>query len=42
MWCYIRILYPQKKDPCRITTSDRMFADTLDLEGINFPFRVDD
>ena len=40
LWCLVRHLNPQKKDPQRITQSDREFANGLDYKGITFPVTV--
>ena len=37
IWCHVRHLNPQKKNPQRIKISDREFAKGLDCSGINFP-----
>ena len=37
LWCHVRHLNPRKKDPQRITKSDREFAKRLDYSGITFP-----
>ena len=37
LWDHVRHLNPRKKDPQRITKSDREFAKKLDYSGITFP-----
>ena len=37
LWDHVRHLNPRKKDPQRITKSDREFAKGLDYRGISFP-----
>ena len=37
MWCHIRHLNPQNKDPQRIKKSDKLFVDNLNYSGIEFP-----
>ena len=41
-WCHNRHLNPQKKNPQRITQSDREFAKRLDYTGITFPVTIID
>ena len=40
LWCHVRHLNPQKKDPQRIKLSDREFAKRLDYSGITFPVTI--
>ena len=40
LWCHVRHLNPQKKDPERNKTSDREFAKKLDYSGITFPVTI--
>ena len=43
LWCHVRHLNPQKKDPQRIKLSDREFAKELDssgYSGITFPVTI--
>ena len=40
LWCHVRHLNPQKKDPQRIRLSDREFANGLDYSGITFPVTI--
>ena len=40
LWCHVRHLNPQKKDPQRIKLSDREFAKGLDYSGITFPVTI--
>ena len=42
LWCLNRHLNPRKKDPQRITKSDREFAKRLDFSGISFPVTIID
>ena len=42
LWCLVRHLNPRKKDPQRITKSDREFAKRLDFSGISFPVTIID
>ena len=37
LWCHVRHLNPQKKDPQRIKIEDKEFAKKLDYSGIIFP-----
>ena len=37
LWSHVRHLNPRKKNPQRITQSDREFAKRLDYSGISFP-----
>ena len=39
-WCHNRHLNPRKKDPQRITKSDRESAKNLDFSGITFPVTI--
>ena len=40
LWCHVRHLNPQKKDPQRIKRSDREFEKKLDYSGITFPITI--
>ena len=40
LWCHVRHLNPQKKDPQRIKLSDRESAKDLDYKGITFPVTI--
>ena len=40
LWNLVRHLNPRKKDPQRITKSDREFAKRLDFNGITFPVTI--
>ena len=40
MWCHIRHLNPQEKDPQRIKKIDRKMVDTLNYDGIEFPVTI--
>ena len=40
LWCHVRHLSPQKKDPQRIKLSDQEFANRLDYSGITFPVAI--
>ena len=40
LWCHVRHLNPQKKDPQRIKMVDKEFAKKLDYSGITFPVTV--
>ena len=40
MWSLVRHLNPRKKNPQRITKSDREFAKKLDFSGITFPVTI--
>ena len=40
LWCLVRHLNPQKKDPQRIKLSDREFAKGLDFSGITYPVTI--
>ena len=42
LWCLNRHLNPRKKDPQRITKSDRESAKNLDFSGITFPVTIID
>ena len=42
LWCLVRHLNPRKKDPQRITKSDRESAKRLDFSGITFPVTIPD
>ena len=42
LWCLNRHLNPRKKDPQRITKSDRESAKKLDFSGITFPVTIID
>ena len=42
LWCHIRHLNPQKKDPQRIKLSDREFVKRLDYTGVSFPVTIED
>ena len=40
LWCLVRHLNPQKKDPQRIKLSDREFAKGLGFSGITYPVTI--
>ena len=40
LWCHVRHLNPQKKDPQRIKLSERESAKDLDHKGITFPVTI--
>ena len=40
LWCHIRHLNPQNKDPQRIKKPDRAFTQNLNYEGIEFPVTI--
>ena len=40
LWCHVRHLNPQKKDPQRIKLSNREFEKKLDYSGITFPVTI--
>ena len=40
IWCIVRHLNPQKKNPQRIKISDEEFIKKLDLKGITFPVTI--
>ena len=42
LWCHIRHLNPQKKDPQRIKISDREYVKRLDYTGVTFPVTLSD
>ena len=42
LWCHIRHLNPQKKDPQRIKISDREYVKQLDYTGVTFPVTLSD
>ena len=40
LWCHVRHLFPQKKDPLRIKLSDREYEKKSDYSGITFPVTI--
>ena len=42
LWCHVRKLNPQKKDPQRIKLIDKLYVKKLDYSGINFPVSYKD
>ena len=42
LWCHVRNLNPQEKNPQRIKNEDKEFAKKLDYSGINFPLQYND
>ena len=42
LWCHIRHLNPQEKDPQRIKFSDREYVKRLDYTGVTFPVTISD
>ena len=40
LWCHVRHLNPQNKDPQRIKLTDKEFAKKLDYSGITFPVTI--
>ena len=42
LWCHVRYLNPQKRDPQRIKLSDREYAQRLDYTGVTFPVTIKD
>ena len=40
LWCHVRHLNPQKKNPQRVKLSDREFAEKLNYNGITYPVTI--
>ena len=42
LWCHVRHLNPEKRNPQRIKLTDKEFAKKLDYSGVSFPVKIKD